>query len=69
MTNTIRVESFAAIEQLAQGPLHQLLAANRRQVQDAHVLRVGPLAVGAAQRIVGAPEDQTRSPINRAGTE
>src|SRR6202034_4077715 len=43
--------------------LHQLLAANRRQVKDSHVLWIGPLAVEAARRIVGAPEDETREQL------
>ena len=63
MTNPVRIESLAAIQQLAQGLLHQLLAANRRQIKDSHVLWISPLAVEAAQRIVGAPEDETREQL------
>ena len=53
MTNPVRIESLAAIRQLAQGLLYQLLAANRREVKDSHILRISPLAVEAAQRIGG----------------
>src|ERR1700731_91659 len=63
MTNPVRVESLAPLQQLAQGLLHQLLAANRRQVKDSHVLRIGPFAGEAAQRIVGASEDETREQL------
>jgi hypothetical protein len=48
MTNPVRVESLAAIQQLAQSLFHQLLTANRRQVKDSHVLHIGPLALEAA---------------------
>ena len=65
MTNPVRVKSLGAFQQLAQGLLHQLFAADRRQVQDAHVLRVGPLTVEAAQRIVGTPKTRLGNSSSR----
>src|ERR1700693_1900595 len=63
MTNPVRVESLASLQQLAQGPLHQLLAANCRQVKHSAVLHVRPRAANAAQCIVGASEDETREQL------
>src|ERR1700746_2600989 len=58
-----RVESLGLFQQLAKGSVNQSLAVGRCCIEDAHVLRVGPLAVKAAQHIVGATKNQTREQL------
>ena len=44
VADPVGVESFSSLQQFAQGLFHRFFAADCRQVEDPHVLRVGTLA-------------------------
>jgi len=58
-----RVESLGFFQQLAKGSFDQSLAVGRCYIEDAHVFYIAPLAVKAAQYIVGATKNQTREQL------
>ena len=53
----------ASVEPSPKRRLDLTLTGRRRQVQQAHVLDVGPLAVRSPQRVIGGPERQRREQL------